>query len=91
MNPVFRNYFRLLFNCQSHARNDTPRLYLNLDFICLMLTQSYKERLTCRHLACLGLLSEGAVVCGPGWEVKISTGDLAIGGIEDAKRPHFLK
>ena len=32
MNPVLRDYFRLLFNCQSHARNDTPRLYLNLDF-----------------------------------------------------------
>jgi hypothetical protein len=36
MYPVLRNYFGFLFNCQSHARNDTPRLYLNLDFICLM-------------------------------------------------------
>jgi hypothetical protein len=33
MNPVLRDYFCLSFNCQSHARNDTPRLYLNLDFI----------------------------------------------------------
>jgi hypothetical protein len=35
MRPVLINYFRLLFNRQGHARNDTPRLLLNLEFILL--------------------------------------------------------
>jgi len=35
MCPVLPNYFRLLFNRQGHARNDTPRLLLNLEFILL--------------------------------------------------------
>jgi hypothetical protein len=33
MNPVLSDYFRFLFYRQGHARNDTPRLYLNLEFI----------------------------------------------------------